>query len=206
MSQVHFRMVAVRWIIDFTIACITMILPNKLFYVFLILSFLKAITSGVTLFRIDRKLDVTTTSCIESIIHVIIIVSISLASLNQKTPVVLSVVILLWSIYCYTYNTVSITEIYCERKKLLDTSTSEQQVAFRDNNNLPVIGSMWRHYRGPSFKVEGFTMNEATKDMHILYSHEHYIFSFSTPYSEWEEVMGDVDDVPIYRFTQENVR
>ena len=67
---------------------------------------------------------------------------------------------------------------------------------------LPPVGSMWRHYKGNYYRIEGYCVREKDQRLQVLYS-EYYQpreHPWSRPFAEWGDTV-EHSGVKIKRFS-----
>lgn len=74
-------------------------------------------------------------------------------------------------------------------------SIEEKQFSIINNKDLPKIGSIWKHYKGNRYVVQGLGILESNEDIVVIYSCEHKLLSYSVPWirplSEWNEEISE---------------
>jgi hypothetical protein len=65
------------------------------------------------------------------------------------------------------------------------------QVEFLKDPLMPIKGKIYRHYKGNLYKVEGFSVDESTELIQVIYSDitNNFIIPWSRPFYEWSELV-----------------
>lgn len=81
-----------------------------------------------------------------------------------------------------------------------------QRVRFNTFHNsesvLPPVGSMWRHYKGGYYRIEGYTVREFDGRLQVVYSDYYHPrqFPWNRPFAEWAEKV-EAGGVKLKRFS-----
>lgn len=81
----------------------------------------------------------------------------------------------------------------------------EKQRVIINKIDVPKPGSIWQHYKGDLYLIEGLVMKESTEEIEVCYSNvkRPLPIPWTRPLSEWNELL-DHNGVQVRRFVPMN--